>query len=146
MERKAFIKSSCYATVGITLLGGALVSCESLHYVNAVPVEGKISVPLSEFFVERKGEKEPRKFVIIQSESMKFPICVYRIQGNEYVSSLLECTHQGCGLNVGGGIYTCPCHGSEFSNTGKVLEGPAEQDLKTFITKIENENIVVYVG
>lgn len=132
--------------MGLTILGGALVSCESLHYVNASPVAGKIEVPLTEFFVERKGSMEARKFVLLQSEALKFPICVYRIGEDQYVSSLLECTHQGCGLDVGGGIYSCPCHGSEFSTTGKVLEGPAEQDLKTFITKIENEQIVVYVS
>ena len=44
---------------------------------------------------------------------------------------------------MGGGIYTCPCHGSEFSVKGKVLEGPADKDLKIFKTETDNENIYI---
>ncbi len=55
----------------------------------------------------------------------------------------MKCTHRGCELNVGGGIYSCPCHGSEFDNKGNLLEGPADQDLKTFKTSINNENIYI---
>ena len=83
---------------------------------------------------------------MIKTESWDFPICIYRIEQNRFVSSLMKCTHSGCELNVGGGIYSCPCHGSEFSNTGKLLEGPAETNLETFKTETDNENIYVYLS
>ncbi|MHC1706535.1 MAG: ubiquinol-cytochrome c reductase iron-sulfur subunit [Bacteroidales bacterium] len=41
-----------------------------------------------------------------------------------------RCTHLGCKLNVlADGTMVCPCHGSAFSNAGKVMKGPAGKDL-----------------
>ena len=60
---------------------------------------------------------------------------------DKYIASLMKCTHQACELNVGGGMYTCPCHGSEFSVEGEVLHGPASEKLKTFKITSDDENI-----
>lgn len=47
------------------------------------------------------------------------------------------CTHLGCvvGWNRSERIWECPCHGSRFDRFGKVLNGPASQDLARVETR-----------
>jgi cytochrome b6-f complex iron-sulfur subunit len=141
MKRRKFIKSCCYSTIGITLAGSILQSCGSIYYASVSRNANRLVIAKSEFWELKKDKKVYRSFVLIKTEDSEFPICIYNIKEDSYVASLLKCTHRGCELNVGGGIYSCPCHGSEFSVQGDVLEGPAEDKLKTFKIETDNENI-----
>ncbi|MBN4048107.1 Rieske 2Fe-2S domain-containing protein [bacterium AH-315-O15] len=45
------------------------------------------------------------------------------------------CTHETCTITeLSGTTYVCPCHGSRFNNSGRVLAGPATVSLQTFAT------------
>ncbi len=141
MKRRKFIKSCCYTTIGITLASSILQSCGSIYYASVSGNANRLIIAKSEFWQLKKDKKVYRSFVLIKTEDSEFPICIYKIKDDTYIASLLKCTHRGCELNVGGGIYSCPCHGSEFSVQGDVLEGPAEDKLKTFKIETDNENI-----
>lgn len=59
------------------------------------------------------------------------------LNGFESVKNLLtptprRCPHLGCALkyNKEEHSWDCPCHGSRFSESGKVLDNPANDDLK----------------
>ncbi len=76
------------------------------------------------------------------------PICLTKIDGNVYAFTD-NCTHISGPLNEGeleGCTVTCPWHGAEFDvRTGKVLRGPARQDLATYPVKIEDSGIYISV-
>ena len=54
-----------------------------------------------------------------------------RTQKPEWLVVLASCTHLGCVPNEGGnhGGWLCPCHGSQFDNSGRVRRGPAPTNL-----------------
>lgn len=55
------------------------------------------------------------------------------------------CTHLGCHYrwNPEDGRFECPCHGSVFTITGKVVGGPAPRSLDTLPYKIEKGKLFV---
>jgi cytochrome b6-f complex iron-sulfur subunit len=143
MERRKFIKNCCVTVVGLPVIASTLHSCGSIYYATATKEQNKLVVKKSAFIQLKKEKTTTRDFVLIKTETMDFPICLYNTEKDTYVASLMYCTHRGCELNVGGGIYSCPCHGSEFSLTGEVLEGPADKNLTTFRTETDYENIYI---
>lgn len=144
MERRKFIKNCCYSAIGISVIGTSLLSCDAIYYATYKKEPKRYVVPKTEFIKIKKDKEVQRKFIFIKEDNFKFSLCLYKIAENKYTASLMRCTHKSCELNVGGGIYSCPCHGSEFSVTGEVLNGPAEENLKTYKTETDNENIYIY--
>jgi nitrite reductase/ring-hydroxylating ferredoxin subunit len=57
------------------------------------------------------------------------------------------CTHLQCSLAEGeleGTVVTCPCHGSQFDVTsGEVLRGPAQEPVRSYAARLENEALQV---
>lgn len=147
MQRRKFLKACCYSAIGIPIGATLLQSCGAIYYAASIREADKLIVAHSEFTRVKKNTTVNRDFVLLRTDDMGFPICLYRTNdADTFIASLLKCTHNGCELNVGGAIYSCPCHGSEFSTTGKVLQGPADRDLKTFKTEVDHENIYIYLS
>ena len=56
------------------------------------------------------------------------------------------CTHLGCVVpwDINAGRFKCPCHGSQYDATGKVVRGPAPLSLALAHADVaENENVVL---
>lgn len=53
------------------------------------------------------------------------------------------CTHLGCVVpwNSGENKFMCPCHGSQYDNTGKVVRGPAPLSLALVHAAVAEDKI-----
>lgn len=67
---------------------------------------------------------------IVEKDGHK--LAVYRAPNKKIIVKSAICPHMGCivHFNEAEKTWDCPCHGSRFSPEGKVLEGPALDDLK----------------
>ena len=54
--------------------------------------------------------------------------------GGKFSALSSICTHQGCtvGYDSPSGNIKCPCHGSVFSTSGSVVNGPAQSALQSY--------------
>jgi glycine/D-amino acid oxidase-like deaminating enzyme/nitrite reductase/ring-hydroxylating ferredoxin subunit len=71
---------------------------------------------------------EQAAFVEIDGET----VAVYRDEQARFHAVSADCTHMGCRLafNPTERSWDCPCHGSRFDPDGRVIQGPANQDLE----------------
>ena len=54
------------------------------------------------------------------------------------------CTHEGCTITgFSSGTFVCPCHGSQYSTSGQVRNGPATRSLQTFSTQFTNNVLTI---
>jgi Rieske Fe-S protein len=140
MDRQDFLKTcgmACLASIGVASL---LQSCTSSQYFAKSELEGEyLKVLLTEFSAERK-------FVLVRSERLNFPIYLYQVNSTEYSAVWMECTHQGAELSAHGELLTCPAHGSEFDKLGNVMQGPAQSNLRKFKTKTENQHVLIHLS
>jgi glycine/D-amino acid oxidase-like deaminating enzyme/nitrite reductase/ring-hydroxylating ferredoxin subunit len=87
-------------------------------------ISGKLNIPTKSFDME-KGEA-----AIMEAGGHKTG--VYRdMDGNQHFVST-TCTHIGCELkwNSAELSWDCPCHGSRFTYTGDIIEGPALECIR----------------
>jgi cytochrome b6-f complex iron-sulfur subunit len=142
MDRKDFIRTCGMACIGAAVLPVFLASCgSSVYYAKSSVAQNRLVINKSEFIVEEKNKF--RKYVLVKSEKYNFPIYVFRFDENTYSALLMECTHKSCELEPHGEYIACPCHGSEFTNRGVVQNPPADKNLVSFKTEIDNENIYI---
>ena len=69
---------------------------------------------------------------------------VTRTGATTFVAVTGECTHQACVVSLGTGTsYVCPCHGSEYDTSGRVIVGPAVQPLRQFQTQFSGNVLTI---
>ncbi len=101
---------------------------------------------MAEGFIEVAKVEDLEKRELYPIEVDGEPVCLARVDG-EICAFTDNCTHISGPLNQGefeNGIITCPWHKAQFDvRTGKVLRGPARQDLYTYPVKIDNGSIYI---
>ncbi len=74
-------------------------------------------------------------------------ITIRRAFENTFIVLNNRCTHQFCRVDWLGdqNLFECPCHFSQFSRSGKVLAGPAEEPLQKYPYKYFPDTDRLYV-
>lgn len=143
MKRRDFIKSGCTACIAVTGLGALLPACTPGKFVTGKLNNDGLLLNANDFKITSKNETIYRTYVVVRNEQLKFPICVYRFSNSDYSALWMECAHQGAEVNVAGSYLQCPAHGSEYDNRGRVTNGPAESNLRSFPVAIMNDQIFI---
>jgi cytochrome b6-f complex iron-sulfur subunit len=136
LSRRDFIKLSTRTLLGL----GAILGLGGLvRYFSFEPDQGPPSVfDLGDAGGFPKGSRTIRGEV---------PAVIINQEGALQAISLI-CTHLGCTIEENkenGGGFTCPCHGSVFDENGKVVNGPAQEPLRSLRVEIIGENkVMVY--
>ena len=125
--------------MGGIFFSSLLESCSGNKIINGTIENSDLVVPVSSFHTGNSF----RKYVIAQSDILKYPVCIYRFSEKEYSAVFMRCTHQGAQLQVYGDRLECPAHGSEFSDKGKLEKGPAEFNLRTFPVTVQKDQLYI---
>lgn len=134
-SRKDFLKNLGLISVGTCCMG--LEGCTPVRYVSGTFENKKLKVNILDF--------ADKKFVLVKNSILPAPVYLCKLENENFSALLIQCTHKQCELNPLGNILVCPCHGSEFSNTGKVLKSPAEKDLMKFQVTTDEQNIYIHL-
>jgi len=71
-----------------------------------------------------------------------------RLADGGFLALYQRCTHLGCNApwDQAEGAFICPCHSSQFSADGSVLNPPAPRPLDTFPVSIQDGMVMVDTG
>lgn len=72
-------------------------------------------------------------------------ILIIRSGTSSYIALSKVCTHQSCTVayNSASDRIECPCHGSIYSTSGSVLQGPAPAALKTYTATVSGNMLKI---
>jgi len=63
-------------------------------------------------------------------------------KGETILAFSSRCTHLGCKVRAKDGAFHCPCHGGVFDLDGQPKEGPVEEPLVRFETRVGEDGQV----
>lgn len=139
MNRRELIRNVAAGTVTLFVLPAAFTSCEKDSMDpddNNNPDNNILTIDLTDDkydnLVSSGGFVREGNVIVINT-------------GEAFIALSSVCTHQGCAVtyNSGENNLPCPCHGSVFSTSGSVLQGPASSPLKKYDVVQEGDILTI---
>ena len=134
MDRRNFV-ATCACALSAIAVGG----CASLVIRRVTPIDGRLELALSHF--PELSERESSLAVL--PDGYDDPIYILTDKSGAYTALSSACTHLGCTVEVEDTRLVCPCHGSTYDRSGKVLKGPAEANLVRFSTRLSGDGVLI---
>jgi cytochrome b6-f complex iron-sulfur subunit len=124
-NRRDFIKSS-FKTIAVGSL--ALSAIDVKKILASEPLEStgiQQVINLSDY---------PALGSVGGSAMISDKVIVIRSAGSKFIALNITCTHKKCEVEFDGSGFACPCHGSTYDRNGKVTNGPAKKNLRSYKT------------
>lgn len=79
---------------------------------------------------------------LVQSSAGNF--LVSRTSQDAFIAVTAVCTHEQCTVTgFQNSRYVCPCHGSQYTTSGTVVQGPATRALQQFTARFANSTLTI---
>lgn len=148
MKRREFVAQACQVA-SLATLGSILQSCSgspSSPSRNAPPLATVTGTVASGVVNATIDAASPLAAVgsaaLVQSAAGNF--LVARTAPDVFVALTAICTHEQCTVSgFESAHYVCPCHGSQYSTSGAVLQGPATRSLQSFATRFAGNVLTI---
>jgi Rieske Fe-S protein len=128
-NRRSFLRATLGAAAGLSLL--------SLHLAPRGKGGGSGKV-----IVSARASDVPEEGALV---FRKEQVALVR-EGGRFRAMSLACTHLGCTVTVAPDRIECPCHGSVFDLSGKVVRGPADRPLPSLRVEERRGTLLVLDG
>ena len=140
VPRRDFVRKLPAFTAGVAgaLSVPTLSGCAGARYLSPTPGPDGLSVSLATLGADGGA--------FLQTEEMDRPIYLHRNDEGEWIAVLASCTHRGCQPEPVADRLVCPCHGSEFSLEGDVLQGPADRALNRYRVDMDGDRLFIRTG
>lgn len=120
--------------IGAIPLAQLVAGCAGMTVYRVAPQSGQLRLDLSSL-TELSVQAGT---AILSVEGSDAPLFIVRYNSDVYYTLSAICTHRGCTVEEKGSRFVCPCHGSTYDRSGSVTKGPAEQPLRRYPTRLEN--------
>jgi cytochrome b6-f complex iron-sulfur subunit len=141
MNRRELIRNIAAGTATVFIVPSFITSCQDDEpdNGNGDPSENTLTIDLNDNNFSSLGSAG--------GSAVVDNIIVFNT-GDGFIALSSVCTHQGCQVtyNHSTGNLPCPCHGSVFSTSGSVLEGPASSPLKKYNVTQEGDILTIDLG
>jgi len=143
MKRVDFIRNF---TIGSSVLIAVPIVLQSCSKSDDLPGPGPGNGnPIPDGLTIDLTSQEFSALQTVGGYTYKSNVIIIRSGENQYMAFSSICTHEGCTVTYShaGSNLPCPCHGSVFSNSGSVLQGPATAALKKYSVTISGNTIII---
>lgn len=125
------------------MLCGALpvlvAGCTGARVRYLTPIRQGEQLVISRLEIARTGA------ALIEDPSSDLPIYLRRVTDTEFLAVSTRCGHRGCQVEPAAASLICPCHGSEYTFGGAILQGPTERPLTRYRVTSDDVNVFVHL-
>ena len=144
MDRQEFL-AKLGASAAFVVFTGCLGSCKNEKKKDPTPNPGTGTGGKVDFSVNL----DDAAFSALKTNgNFKYRnnIIIARANDGAFLAVSEACTHQGTSVryDASGNRFTCPNHGSVFSSTGTVVNGPAALPLKQYKTALTGSMLRIF--